>query len=165
MYMRFMRYQKYEYVYLCYVLLLFTAQNEFVIPSNIGCACLGDTLTYRCTAVGAGSTVWEGTAFECVGNSITLRHTRFNVADGVSGDCNNGDIRLLARSIGVDNDCYTSQLSVFISEQLDRRSILCTHDFGTGLETIGTSTLNVIEGNTIFILIKYHANNMSISRL
>lgn len=116
-----------------------------MLPSDTGCACVGDVLIYRCTTVGAGSTVWQGSAFQCVGSSITLRHSQFSVPGGVSRECNNGDIT--ATSIDVSNNCYTSQLSVVISGGLNNRSVDCTYDFGTGLETIGTSTLNIIEGN------------------
>ena len=131
--------------------LLILAQDILIPPINTGCACLGDTLIFRCVVTGAGSTVWEGAAFQCLGNSITLRHNRFSSSEGVSGECGN----IVARSIDVNNNCYTSQLSVVISENLNNKSVLCTYDFGTGMKIIGTSTLIVVEG-------KYWYNNISI---
>ena len=45
-----------------------------------GCACPGDTLTYECTVVGAGSTIWTGSAFNCSNSNymILLLHNRFS---------------------------------------------------------------------------------------
>ena len=31
--------------------------------------------------IGEGVTVWEGSAFQCLGSSITLRHSQFNVTE------------------------------------------------------------------------------------
>ena len=48
-----------------------------VFPSR--CICPGDTLTYECTVVGLGVTVWTGSAFSCPSsnNEIALLHSRF----------------------------------------------------------------------------------------
>ncbi|MGJ8946006.1 hypothetical protein AB9K17_24250, partial [Salmonella enterica subsp. enterica serovar Kentucky] len=55
---------------------LAASTGRFTTPENTGCACLGTVLTYTCTAVGTGNTLWEGTAFDCFenGNGIILRH-------------------------------------------------------------------------------------------
>ena len=105
--------------------------------------CPDTVLTYRCTSVGAGNTVWEGSVFDCRGNSIILRHSQFSSV-GISGDCNNG--KIIARSVGVDNDCYISQLMITVSGDFNNKSIYCIHDSTMGLKTIGLSTLNVLEG-------------------
>lgn len=124
-------------------IVFFAAQEEFILPSNTGCACLGDSLTYRCTTVGTGSTIWRGTVFQCTERSITLRHSQYSVPGGVSRECNSN---ITARSIGVTNNCYTSQLNVIVSRDLANRSVTCAYDFGTGFETIAISTLKVVEG-------------------
>ena len=114
------------------------------MPKNTGCACVDSLLTFTCTAVGGGSTLWDGTAFDCIGNgnSILLRHDRFS-SGGVDGQCNNGAIT--GQSIGVENECYTSQLNVTVDPTLNMRTIRCTHTSLTRT-TIGETTLTVIEG-------------------
>ena len=86
--------------------------------------------------------LWTGTAFSCSGsiNDISLRHTQFN--SGASGSCNND--ALMAKSIRVTNDCYTSQLNVTVSSTLNNKTIQCTHDSNMGSRIIGSSTLHVM---------------------
>ena len=112
------------------------------------CACLGQTLTYQCTAQGQLSTVWHGSAFECTGNNIVLRHSQYNSA-GVRGECNNGQIT--AQSLSVDRDCYTSQLNVTVSSNVNGQSVECAYSGGN---TIGSDTISVLSG---MIYIHYHA--------
>ena len=120
------------------------ANNELQVPANVSCACPGQVLTYTCNVVGGGITLWTGTAFSCSGstNDISLRHTQFN--SGASGSCNND--ALMAKSIGVTNDCYTSQLNVTVSSTLNNKTIQCTHDSNMGSRIIGSSTLHVMTG-------------------
>ena len=117
------------------------------MPENTGCACPGSVLTFTCTAVGGGSTLWDGSAFTCIenGNSIVLRHSLFD-SGGIAGVCSNGAI--MGRSIGVENGCYTSQLNVTVDPTLNMRTVRCTH---TSLKrtTIGETTLTVVEGRLL----------------
>ena len=132
-----------EFVLHCYTLL---ANNELQVPANVNCACPGQVLTYTCTVIGSGITVWNGTAFtDCSRstNDIPLRHTQFD-SEGASGSCNNGAIR--AQSVGVTNDCYTSQLNVTVSSTPSNKTIQCTHDSNMGSRIIGSSTLHVMAG-------------------
>ena len=102
-------------------------------------------LTYTCTAVGRGSTLWTGTAFDCTNNWINLRHSLFNDSNrGATGDCSNG--ALVGQSIGVTDNCYTSQLRVRIAADMDNETIRCDYRPGTDTFTIGQSTLSVITG-------------------
>ena len=99
--------------------------------------------------MGGGSTLWEGTAFDCfeTEDSILLRHSLFG-SGGITGQCNNGAIT--GQSIGVENECYTSQLNVTVDPTLNKRTVRCTH---TSLirTTIGETTLTVIEGRLLNI--------------
>ena len=95
---------------------LLTAMNEFVIPGNAECAYPGSVLTYTCTAVCRGSTLWDGTAFDCDENGILLRHDQFT-SGGIGQDCNNGAI--VGQSLRAENDCYTSELNVTTSSDLN----------------------------------------------
>ena len=123
----------------------FTDRNEFAILGDIGCSCPGDMLTFNCTAVGLGSTLWIGTAFDCIdgGNEILLRHNGF-ITGGISGTCNNGAI--VGRSLEVVDNCYTSQLNVTISSNLNNKTVECIYNGNAGTITIGSPTLTVVEG-------------------
>ena len=97
--------------------------------------------------MGGGSTLWTGTAFNCTNNHINLRHSLFNSSDRTAtGGCNNEAI--VGRSVGVMDDCYTSQLNVRVSAGLNNKTIRCDHRPGTETNTIGQSTLTVITGIT-----------------
>ena len=92
-----------------------------------GCSCPEYTLTYECTVKGGVATVWNGDAFDCVSsnNAITFLHLRF-----MSGDkpttCNNGTI--IGQTLGIEDNCYTSQVNVTVSPKLTGRNIKCIQD-------------------------------------
>ena len=69
------------------------------------------------------ATFWTGTALNCIGNEITLIHSRFLSA---AGECNNGAI--VARGVSVQNNLYTSQLNVIITPDIAGKTIMCFHD-------------------------------------
>lgn len=104
-------------------------------------------MKFECNVVGAGTTVFEGSAFDCENshNEIKLLHLRFNSTDGARGTCNNGII--VGRSTGVEDSLYTSQLDVRISSNLIGRTVECIHDNGTTTETVGIYSLMVANGN------------------
>ena len=83
-----------------------------------------------------GATVWRGTAFDCSLYEITLLHSRF--ADGTFGVCNDGDI--VARSLSVEGNNYTSQLSVNVTSNIAGKTIDCVDD-DTSNTTIRLSTV------------------------
>ena len=91
--------------------------------------------------MGNGSTLWEGSALDC---TIVLRHNLFGQSGGVPRTCNNGDVT--GRSLRVEDDCYTSQLSVTVSRTLNNKTIVCRLLSEDGLVSIGNSTLKVIQG-------------------
>ena len=96
----------------------------------IECVCPGDTLIYECTVAELGSTIWTGTAFECSSsnNEIILLHSRFTSVYGDYGSCNNGDI--VARSLSVEDNNYTSQLNVTVTPETAGMTIECIGDSG-----------------------------------
>ena len=106
-----------------------------------------------CTVCGAGATVWSGSLFDCIGDEILLRHSRFlNNESAVGGECNNG--RVVAQSIGVDVDtnserkCFSSQLNISTNMDMNNKTVVCLHDDATGNGTsiIGISTIIFITG-------------------
>ena len=116
--------------------------------SRRGCICPQDvnntvSLIYECTTVGSFSTIWKGSAFDCpgMGNEILLRHTQFSAPEGTSGQCNSGNI--VASSVGVDDQCFTSRLNVTYNPALLGATVMCVHDSVT---TIGESTISVRTG-------------------
>ena len=111
--------------------------------STIGCVCLGNTLTYKCTVTGGGATIWRGTAFECSYGTI-LRHTHFTSLYGASRSCNKGDI--VAKSLSVEGNNYTSQLNVTITPQTAGKAIECFRDNGFNLTLFFSSVIPTITG-------------------
>ena len=125
------------------------SQDEiiFIALSN-ECACPGDTLIYECTVVGVpnGATIWRGTAFECLSNEIALLHSRFVNGTLNFGICNNGAI--VARSLSVEGNNYTSQLNVTVTPDTAAKTIICFNDdpFNSTIQ-FSTVTPNFTTGN------------------
>ena len=92
--------------------------------------------------MGAGNTQWTGSLFDCVQNGIVLRHDRFS--GGVVGDCNQGTVT--AQSIGVENNCYASQLTFTADVAFNNKTVVCIHNSISGNIMIGMSMLTDIRG-------------------
>ena len=127
----------------------YAGENILEPPSNIQCACSNEVLRFNCTVIvdgSGGATIWTGTAFTCGGNNeILLRHNNFNRPEGTSGECN-GDTRISARSVGVEGNCYTSELSVMLNGGLSNRTIRCVSNLNSGMNTIGTAMISLTTG-------------------
>ena len=113
------------------------------------CICPRYNVTYECTVCGEGATLWTGSLFGCDAHQIALRHSRF-VNDSVSGECNNINGAVIARSIRVSvintSQCYSSQLIVFASDEIigKNKTVTCLHFNGTNENVIDT----LLMGNT-----------------
>ena len=125
------------------------AVEEFLPPqrdTGLGCFREGGEVNYTCTVVdtnnGSSSTRWTGTAFDCVNrspqNAIHLFNADFASAEGASGDCNNGAI--VAQSVGVDGNDYTSVLTINVSRSFDGQTVSCSL---LGGSPVGSDTLQV----------------------
>ena len=79
-------------------------------------------MIYQCTVTGGLFTIWGGTAFQCTGESITLRHSDFG-SSSAAGECNSGQI--IGHGISQENNCYTSELNVTLSEGLVGETVTC----------------------------------------
>lgn len=91
------------------------------------CICQGYNVTYECTVVGPGSTVWRGSSLQgCSNNQITLFHGQFS--RGTVVRCNGGSV--VGRSVRVDDNCYTSQLEIFVGANLIGTTVSCFYDNG-----------------------------------
>ena len=115
----------------------FTAQNEFSPADTITCACPNEVLIFNCTVVGVSATVWSGSAFTCAGghSEIILLHRDF--PSGTSGECSDA-ITAYSNGPGVENRCYTSQLRVIVSSEMNNKTITCS-----GLGIVGETFLLV----------------------
>ena len=71
-----------------------------------------------------GATVWTGTALNCPSDEIVLLHRRFT--DRTIKSCNNG--ATVAQSLSVQDNLYTTQLSVTIVPNIARKCIMCFYD-------------------------------------
>ena len=130
--------------------MLTLGSNVLLPPESRRCACAGDILTFNCTIVGGGVTQWNGTAFDCTNtlNEILLLHDNFNTPEGANKRCNNGQIR--GSSLSVNDNCYTSQLSVTTSAALNNKTIRCIHNNELGeMLPIGDRFLTIISGNKV----------------
>ena len=85
-----------------------------LLHHNNDCICSGQTLMFECNVIGAGSTVWSGSAFNCPLGEIVLCRTQFT---GSTGACS-GEVQIVALGISVDDNCYTSWLNVTLSSSV-----------------------------------------------
>ena len=109
------------------------------------CTCRGHNVTYECTVIGSGATVWKGTAFDCslTSNEFVILHY-INYTSQKSQTCNNGAI--IGRVARAEADSYTSQITVQINDELNGTTIVCAHDNGTDSVEIGSAILNIPTG-------------------
>ena len=106
-----------------------------------GCVCPGDISTYECVTMGAGLTIWTGTAFNCSSssNEILLFHSRFSSTKGTYGSCNDGSI--VGRSLFVEGNNYTSLLNVTVTPNIAGKTVECFYDDGRTATLFFTLTI------------------------
>ena len=109
------------------------------------CTCLGDSLTYECSILGGGVTIWNGGAFDCLHNEIQLRHSQF-MNSQETDKCNNGTIR--AYSIGISEGFYISQLNITIVQEIINETVECVHrNINSEVTTIGHRIIEITKGS------------------
>ena len=128
----------------------FAIRADFALLSD--CICPGHVVTYECTAVGGGTTVWRGSAFSCPSRTIPLRHSQFSASGTIIGVCNDGAIT--AHEVTSINNSFTSQLNVTISESVIGETVQCAHDNIDTITVIGSDTVAINTG-TIYFLRNY----------
>ena len=89
--------------------------------------CLDWTLTYECTVMGylSGTIVWTGTAPNCPNDEMLLVHRYFPHQDVIFESCNG---TIVAQSLSVQDNLYTSQLSVTVTHEAAGKTIMCFYD-------------------------------------
>ena len=123
-------------------------QNNLV--RIFGCTCIGQIQTYECNIIGEGTTVWQGTAFNCPGNAIRLRHIDFGT-EAAAGDCNNRAI--VGRGYRRMNNTYISQLNITVDSGLNGRSVECAYASGSNLFSVATETITLTTGTESLLII------------
>ena len=125
----------------------FVGNEQFIAPETHQCACSNTVLTFECTTDGFGTTLWNGTAFNCENgdNQIQLLNSAFTSGNpGSSGTCSDN---IVARGIKVDGRCHTSQLNVTITSDsgLNQSSVVC-HSFSQDerLNVVGRAVLTML---------------------
>ena len=111
------------------------------------CTCSGYVQTYQCTVLGAGTTIWQGSAFNCsqAQNKIELRHSEYKSPQRATGQCN--DRAVEAESAGIVNNCHVSLLNVTVGEEMDGETIECVHrDIESNTTQIGEIRLDITQG-------------------
>ena len=61
----------------------------------------------------------------------------------------------MGQSIGVTDNCYTSQLHITVAADMNNETINCDHRPGTEINNIGQSTLVVMTGKYCTLSITY----------
>ena len=86
--------------------------------------CPEDVAVFICSVSDGVATVWRGSIFNCLGNQILLRHSKFE--HETSGTCNDG--KVVAWSSKVTSNTYVSQLNVTVSPEMHNGTIECIQD-------------------------------------
>ena len=88
-----------------------------------------------------GSTVWQGSTFDCEHGQIILRFYMHNSWSS------NRKAATTSWSVNVtminDSNQYTSQLAIIVKPEMNGEYIRCFHDNGTDAYLVGSSVLNV----------------------
>ena len=134
----------------------FCASNELIATAD--CVCPGRNFTYECSIdnVNALFTVWRGTVISA-GCEITLFHSDFGIPGAARAVCNSGAV--VGYNIGVENNCYTSNLDILVSPGLDGRTVECIMDDGVTNTLIDTATLSITTSKSIE-MVTIHYNIM-----
>jgi hypothetical protein len=91
---------------------------------------------------GAGFTAWNSIFFDCSNQEIRLRHSRYSgVEFPARGECNQGSV--IAKSIGIYHQCYISQLTVTIEEEMINRTIECSA-YNTVVNELTSTTIGQV---------------------
>ena len=126
-------------------------QEGLQLLNNERCICPDETQTFECTVFGGrgGTTVWQGSVFNCTSREISLFHNVYGSIEGAYGEC--GDIvgQSLISTTDDSNTTgyYVSQLIVPVSSGTAGKTIECAYDDGTTLTSVGQVTITATIGD------------------
>ena len=116
----------------------------YILVTENKCTC--ETLTLECSIIGSGSTVLRLQGNSIIYGEIILLHSRYNSSTRSSAVCNNGAIELVGWSLGVEDNCFTSQLQIKFSDNFKfaENLVSCIHDNGTAETVVGNYLIHAI---------------------
>ena len=119
------------------------SSNDFL---QSDCTCLGFPLYYQCIVVGIGTTVWQGSVFNCPLSSdeIQLPHDQFQ--RNLIEYCNNGGI--VGKALRTESpNKFISQLAILnVTSAMNGTTIECVHDDGYTTRVIDKAEIAITTG-------------------
>ena len=114
-------------------------EEILLLMDNKGCVCPSEYLTYECTVMGepGGTTVWLGSAFNCISREISLFHSNYESTRGAYGECGDIEGQGLRVVNDTNNQVHVSQLRVPIRSDTAGKTIECQYDNGIIATSIG----------------------------
>ena len=107
-----------------------------------------EILTLECYVIGSGSTVLRLQGNSIICGEIILLHSRYsnNISNSTksSAVCNNGAIELVGWSLGVEDNCFTSQLQIKFNDNFAENLVSCIYDNGTDEKVVGNYLIHAI---------------------
>ena len=96
----------------------------------------------------SSSTVWGGTAFDCEGNMITLRH---RINDTAAGQCRS----IVGKIVKVNHFTgeFTSQLTINYYPELFGKTIECFQNYNNGSDEILVGSLLITKPGSYYNII------------
>ena len=127
-----------------------TVPGLLILKSD--CTCPGYPLIYECTVFGepGGTTVWMGTAFNCISHEISLFHSDYGTSKGAHGECDN----IEGRSVKIIDNRGSSVILGYVSQLIARvrsdtigKSIECQYDDGVTFSSVGEAVVTATTGD------------------
>ena len=130
--------------------------------------CLGDTRTFLCRVNGRMTTVWKGSAFDCMSTNnqiILLRSSYNNMSSSNSRTCSDGDVAVLAEITSISNNYYTSQINVTVKSTFTGSvlTITCFQDNGKIEEQVESYLITIENSAGSTSICKDSIGNVSLS--
>ena len=132
----------------------FASRNEFELIETSDCMCPGQSITYECTVVVAHGvfTIWTGSIMEAGCEIILINSQQASEFLHQQRVCNGGAV--VGRGVEVHDNCYTSQVTVLLTSDLDHRTIQCSSaDTGDSTITIGEAQILLTTGIIILVIV------------
>lgn len=108
-----------------------------LVPLDV-CTCPGHTVSFQCTIIGNGNTVFNVTG--C--HPLTLLHTGFNSGSS-RRQCKDGAVKAYGVHANHNNMTFVSRINVTLSNDYDDLTIECYHEERGRLHLIGTYNLSI----------------------
>jgi hypothetical protein len=105
------------------------------------CVCPGEEVTYTCSILGGGATLWSGTTLDCGPRDIPLHHSN-SFLPGTFPYC---DGNITSEIVGRVGDCYISRLKVAAINKFNNTLIDCSFQDPERV-SVGNSTIFIIPG-------------------